>query len=995
MNRPDASIATLLLLLPTMLFASVQPAPSPELTAFLQRSGYRIEANASIRRLSDNAVAPRERLISQAGLDLNEDGAFVDAKTGAPVGTTALPARLAALFPREGIEQDAQETRTPLSAVSLTKFKASLAHTVSRAPTVPDADQQRERWDLAGPISSRQTLTVDPREPRPNALLAATPATREASTERSESLSVATTAKEASSGPLPRFVGERRHDDFAPAADFVPEPRNSVRLNVRREDEHSYKIVVSQTLSIRLTPITATSFRLQAQLADEKPSPIPEFMIVTPDERRATVAVAFDEDASGKAATLKTTGMEIRIESPDGKLVSVSVSTLSPKKRIIERWELVPEKRQARLLLGKDEHVYGFGDKRAAMDQRGNEIEILNHDATYSGDNDSYKSIPFFFTSAGYGFFFHNLFKSNFDVGASQTDWLSLDATGGPMDFYIFLGDPKSVLSQYTELTGRPAMLPYWSFGYHQGKAAYKGSEALDVARKMREKKLPLDAIYYDDWISEAMRKPFVDELARQGVRLTAGGNPFVVKDEDPELLREMAERGFLMVDAQGKPVIEAAEEMGNPIDRVGYIDWFNPKAVEFYLERKWKAALKSGVFLGMADFGELDNIVDGDKKFWPSIKGLSVEETRNIFGLVYPTALVEAVQRIVGGRTTGMVRAGFAGSQRAGWTTTADSEANFKQMREHVRALINLTLTGFSNVGYDIGGWEKKGPDDVYIRWFAAGAFNPFMWSHGQGDHEPYSHGPEVEAAARKFLELRYRLIPYFYSLGEAAHRTGVPIQRSFPLQEPGDPRSSRVDDEFFVGDHLLIAPVMDKDGRKVYLPKGTWYDFFGEERMVQGPQEIERAKVAFDRIPAYARAGAVIPMGPVMQHTGEKAVDPLTVHYFAFPKEELATGPKTAEFSLYEDDGRSTDFEKGRYERTRLVFVQSARRLSFHVEIRSGDGRYHAVPGRRFALVLHGLAVRRAVVNGKKAAIEKDPATGQPSLRIPSSKATVEIEF
>jgi alpha-glucosidase (family GH31 glycosyl hydrolase) len=232
-----------------------------------------------------------------------------------------------------------------------------------------------------------------------------------------------------------------------------------------------------------------------------------------------------------------------------------------------------------------------------------------------------------------------------------------------------------------------------------------------------------------------------------------------------------------------------------------------------------------------MVDFGEMDHIEDTDQKFWPSL-GMSVAQTRNLYGLVYPLSIINEIQKLNGGsRITGMVRPGFAGTQRLGWSTTGDSVPTYRNFRAHTRAMINLTLSGFSNVGQDIGGWDGKSPDILYARWFGAATFYPFMWSHGKGDHEPYSHGEAVEGAARSFLNLRYRLVPYLYSLHEVAHRTGIPILRPFPLQEPQDAAGVRIDDQFFVGDNIVVAPVFNDEGnRKLYLPEGRWYDFFGE---------------------------------------------------------------------------------------------------------------------------------------------------------------------
>jgi alpha-glucosidase len=391
----------------------------------------------------------------------------------------------------------------------------------------------------------------------------------------------------------------------------------------------------------------------------------------------------------------------------------------------------------------------------------------------------------------------------------------------------------------------------------------------------------------------------------------------------------------------------------------------------------------------------------------------MSVAQTRNLYGLVYPLSIINEIQKLNGGsRITGMVRPGFAGTQRLGWSTTGDSVPTYRNFRAHTRAMINLTLSGFSNVGQDIGGWDRKGPDILYARWFAAGAFHPFMWSHGQGDHEPYAHGEEVEGVARDFLNLRYRLVPYLYSLHEEAHRTGVPLLRSFPLQEPDDPAAHRIDDQYFIGDDLLVAPLFnDKGDRKVYLPKGLWYDFFNEARPESGGREIERTEVPLNRLPVYVRAGAVIPLGPAMQRTGEKAVDPLSVNVYSFSAEDAAEETQSNEFDLYEDDGQSNDYQSGKFQRTKLRFEQSKDEVKLEVNAESGDGRYWAVPARGYALRFHGVhrPLGRILVDDKEipradaaqatrsgASWHLDEQTGDVIVSIPrSTKRSFVVKF
>jgi alpha-glucosidase len=752
---------------------------------------------------------------------------------------------------------------------------------------------------------------------------------------------------------------------------FAQPGESADRMFVIQEDDRTFRIDRAESVEALVTFLSPTTLRVRILPPEPATSSLPEYVTTKSDSSYPPVDVRLD--AQPDKVTFSTSAAILNL-SLDDQVVSLELR--SRDKVLIDNWEIDDGERVARIELQNAERIYGFGDKRAALDQRGRKIAIVNRDAFASESNQSYKSVPFYMSSAGYGLFFHNYRPSNFDVGASVKNRLQLKATGGEMDFYVFVGSMKEVLSQYTELTGRPAMLPLWAFGYHQGKATYRGREGLEVAQQMRQRKLPFDVIYYDAFDPEATSRAFIDALwERYRGRLTVGfGMPMFGVwhgNDDSALLNDLAARGFLMVDRNNRPAIgrDANVEEVEDKSSVAYLDYFSTRAVDHVFAVKWTNAIKNGAALGMVDFGELDHVRNADQKFWPSIN-MSVAETRNLFGLVYPLAVVNGMLDRVGGRSTGMVRPGFAGSQRLGWTTTGDSVPTYANFRAHTRAVLNLTLSGFSNVGQDIGGWDGKSPDTLYARWFAAATFYPFMWSHGKDDHEPYSHGDAVESAARSFLNLRYHLVPYLYSLHEAAHRTGIPILRPFLLQEPQDPTGVRIDDQFFVGDNILVAPVFNDEGdRKLYLPEGRWYDFFGELQPVQGGGKIEREAVPLDRLPVYVRAGSVIPLGPAMQYTGQKPVDPLSVHVYGFAPVDLAGARRISAFSLYEDDGLSIAYRGGEFQRTDLRFSQNEEMVRFDVSPESGDGDFQSVARRGYRLNFHGIegAVSQVRLDGR----------------------------
>jgi alpha-glucosidase (family GH31 glycosyl hydrolase) len=779
---------------------------------------------------------------------------------------------------------------------------------------------------------------------------------------------------------------------------FAPEQDGPV--SVSPEQGSAFTVALSATQAVRLTFLAPTMMRIQVLPSTPAANILARYVHVTQDSAYLPVEVAVHREAD--EATFETAAAFLTI-ARGGDVISLALR--SRNNVLIDEWEIDADERVARIELKPDERIYGFGDKRAGLDQRGQRVDMINLDAFASESNNSYKSVPFYLSSVGYGLFFNNYHPGKYDVGASLADWLQIEASGGDMDFYAFVGDMKEILAHYTELTGRPAMLPLWAFGYHQGKASYRGREGLDVAAQMRQRQLPFDVIYYDDFDHEAIQKAFIDELwNRYRARLTVGfGMPMFGTwrgNDDSILVRELAARGYLMVDRENRPVIarsEYVESDDGDTSSVAYLDYFSKAAVDYVFSVKWDKAIENGAILGMVDFGEMDHVQGDEQKFWPSV-GLSVAQTRNLFGLVYPLAVVSGVHDRAGGRSTGMVRPGFAGSQRLGWTTTGDSLPTYRNFRAHIRAMLNLTLSGFSNVGQDIGGWDSKAEAILYARWFAAATFFPFMWSHGKQDHEPYSHGDVVERAARTFLNLRYRLIPYLYSAHEAAHRTGVPVVRAFALQEPADPAGVGIDDQFFVGDDILVAPLFNDNGeRNLYLPKGLWYDFFGEQRPVLGGRVIERKSVPLHRLPVYVRGGAIIPLGPAMQHTGEKPIDPLSVHIYGFATADRAQSAALSAASLYEDDGTSLAYRDGKFQRTHFKFHQSRHSVRLEVETESGDQKYRSVPSRAFHLYFHGIEapVSSVRIDGQEISQSEapDPAADAASWSMNESSGGVSV--
>jgi len=608
--------------------------------------------------------------------------------------------------------------------------------------------------------------------------------------------------------------------------------------------------------------------------------------------------------------------------------------------------------------LHRREHIYGFGDKKNNIDKRGTRMDIWNVDTDYQDPSTGlmgYKSIAMYWSSRGYGLYLHNWWRSSFDMGQSRSDRVEIAADGGEMDFYLFYGPSfKQIVNRYTELTGRPSLLPKWALGYHQGGAENDTTSrwATEIASNMRKYRLPIDAIYYDVVDPETFTETFAQSMWDQfHVKITGGyGMPWA--DEGTALWDEMngmAPKG-LIVDREGKAVLHEGNGMDVPFSE---IDFFSPVASDAAFRAVWAGPLRNGVWNGMLDFGELDFVPDPENTFFPYFTDppRSVEEMHNIYALVYFTQMMTRAANYVADRKAksrmiGYCRPGTAGSQRYGWTSTGDSESSFAGLQAHTRGVLNLAMSGYSAVGTDIGGWMGVAADDVYARWFQASMFMPFAWAHGQGDHTPYIRPREIIDICRAALERRYRLLPYLYSVNFESSQNDTPMIRTLPFETDSEAGTRDINDEWFLGPCMLVAPVLDAGfSRNVFLPSGQWFDYADGKTVYEGGRQIVY-RAGLWKTPVFIKAGAIIPTGPVMQYSSEKPLDPLTL--------DIYPAGEASSFVLFEDDGEY-GYEQGEYSTTRYDCVDKNGTVIVTIHARNSRGGYS--PERRRCIVkVHG---------------------------------------
>ena len=701
------------------------------------------------------------------------------------------------------------------------------------------------------------------------------------------------------------------------------------------------------------------------------------------------VAWALDSDSS--TVTLSTAELEVVVRrSPllvtfrDAHTHRVINSDEEPEGRDGVTGEVVAWKR-----LGLDEHFYGLGEKAARLDRRRGSFQMWNSDTPgyVLGQDPIYQSIPFYIgleEGQAYGLFYDNSFRSSFDLGHSGQDFAGFRAAGGLLDYYFFYGPSiKKVLGRYTELTGRMPMPPLWALGNQQCRYSYYPDSMVEkIAQTYRAHDLPLDVLYLDIHYMDGYRvftwdpKRFPDpkgltrRLQASGVKVVTIVDPGVkYQPHGPETVSPVRDNPALGSHADDYYVYDEGISHDYFLRRkdgslyIGEVWPGKALFVDYTREdaRRWwgglfTALVDQGVAGIWTDMNEPSDFVD---KSGESQKDVVFDDlgqkslygkNRNSFALNMARATYEGLERLRPDlRPFVITRAGYAGVQRYSTMWIGDSVASFDSLAMNIAMFASLGLSGESFVGSDLPGFVGRGDGELLARSYQVAFLVPLCRNHGaidDYDHEPWRYGAGYEAIVRKYLKLRYQLMPYLYTTLEEAHRTGIPLFRPLLINFQDDPSTLNLDDEFMVGDALLAAPVVTAGARsrEVYLPSALFYDFWSGSP-VQGKGELMPVAVPLDHIPLYVRGGSVIASTVPMNHVGEKPWSPLRFDVYPDAK-------GSARGSLYEDDGVSPGYKTGAYRRT-LVGLETGPGLRT-IDIAAPEGSF-STPKRSWEVVLH----------------------------------------
>jgi alpha-glucosidase len=615
-----------------------------------------------------------------------------------------------------------------------------------------------------------------------------------------------------------------------------------------------------------------------------------------------------------------------------------------------------------------DEHYFGLGDKVGPLDRRGQSFRLWNTDAFHFQESTDpiYKSIPFFIAVRGRrstGVLFDNTWPSSFDFGATQRDIYSFGAESGPVDYYVFFGpDPKQVVRTYAWLTGLPPLPPLWSLGFQQSRFSYETeSRVREIAARLRSDKIPADVLYLDidfqrdrrPFTVDTERFPHFDQLLADLKREKF----HVVVISDLHIAR-VADAGYAAYDS-GKAGDDFVKNPDGSI-YVGTV-WPGPSVFPDFTRQKtrdwWGSLYKNFLAEGVAgfwnDMNEPSVFLTGNLTMPDTVQHRIDEsgfrprtanhaEIHNVYGMENSRATYEGLLKLNPDlRPFVLTRATYAGGQRYGATWTGDNTSSWNHLRLTTPMLLNLGLSGFGLCGADVGGFIGTPGPELLTRWTELATFQPIDRNHtnkGSGDKEVWVHGPEQEAIRRRYIEERYRLLPYLYTAVEELSRTGLPVVRPLFLEFPSatkdlHPLDIDAGNEFLFGHDLLVAPSPfpeQPDSYELNLPPGAWYDYWTGARIqtaTEGEEvarEILLIQPKLDTLPVYVREGAILPLQPLVQSTDERPQGPLTLRVYP---------GKNCRGSLYLDDGKTLAYKRGEFLRMEFSCKVTPNGLLLHL--------------------------------------------------------------
>ena len=557
------------------------------------------------------------------------------------------------------------------------------------------------------------------------------------------------------------------------------------------------------------------------------------------------------------------------------------------------------------LMLDVGECVYGLGERFTAYVKNGQTVDMWNADGGTASEL-AYKNIPFYMTNRGYGIFVEDTSDVSFEIASEKVERAQFSTEGETLVYdVLYGGTPKGTLELYTALTGRPPILPAWSFGLWLSTSFttnYDEATATSFIDGMAQRGIPLSVFHFDcfwmkgynwcdfAWDPDTFPDPegMLKRYHEKGLRLCCWINPYIAQQSP--LFREGAEHGYLIRKTNGDVWQTDLWQAG-----MGIVDVTNPAAREWYCGYL-KKLLAQGVDCLKTDFGERIPVKD-----IAYFDGSSPRHMHNYYTFLYNRMVFETIREVRGeGEAIVFARSATAGSQQFPVHWGGDNSASYISMAETLRAGLSMSHSGFGFWSHDISGFESTAPAHVYKRWVQFGLMSSHSRLHGSGSYRvPWAFDEESVDVVRKFTRLKCRLMPYLYAAMAEAHEKGIPMMRPMILEFPDDPACDTLDRQYMFGPDLLVAPVFREDGSvSYYLPEGVWTSLLND-RTTEGGRWV-REKHDFMSMPLMVRPGTVLPLGARDDRPDYDYADGVELHVFQLPEGAVR------EIRLYDLKGR-----------------------------------------------------------------------------------------
>ena len=724
-----------------------------------------------------------------------------------------------------------------------------------------------------------------------------------------------------------------------------------------------------------------------------------------------TATVREDGDAvviTGEGVVVRAERNPVRLEFADAaghKLISESFGAGTLQGRLAHVVRDLPGSR-----------YYGLGEQPTSLTRNGSVYPLWNTDrfGYRPGDMPIYSSIPFYIgitDGVAHGVLYDNPFRADFDFAARLRSSVSYMAEGGidggELRYYIIPGPGlDNTLERYTRLTGRTPLPPRWSLGYHQSRYSYyPDTMVANLAREFRTRDIPADVIHLDIHYMNGYRdftfspenfphpKELIDTLAAEGFKVVTIVDPGLKIDSGYSVYRDGLSRQAYITLPDGTPYVGIVWP-----DRSVFPD-FSRTAVREWWGAQHSALVDAGVRGVWNDMNEpasfggqtIADIVQFEGDGHPGTH----LEYHNQYGTLMARAAYDGFRRLRPERRPFVItRAGYAGVQRYATIWTGDNTSSWEHLRISLPMILGLGLSGVPFTGSDIGGFVGAPDAELYSRWLQSAALVPFARTHamiGTPRREPWSYGPVNERANRATIRLRYKMLPALYTAYFQHTAHGSPVARPIFWNTLTDSAALATENEYLLGDHVLVAPVLDSGARSraVYLPAGQWYRMGSGEKFEGGRSSTVPAPdpltdggdtTGLSRLPVFIRAGAVVPSQSVLSYEGQRRLDTL----------ELNVYPGSATSQLYEDDGDGYGYVRGEYRLTSFRTAGTSRRLS--VELMR-DGSYAGV--RNFQVTVHDVGrPRRILVDGRTRRADYSASRRELRFVMPGTARRIEVD-